>query len=168
MIAEISSLVASSKAAYDIVKGINSLKSEVDRNESVSKVLEALLSVQTQALSVNAIAQKLQEEKYELTKKVMEFEKWAETEQQYDLKEIAPGIFVYSYKEGIEFTEPKHWLCTNCWKDKIKSIIRLSSEGSGSKKYICPHCKDEFYIGHGSSGSYSPNRDSSPHDWMGA
>lgn len=168
MLAEISSLVASSKAAYDIAKGINSLKSEVDRNESISKILEVLLAVQTQALSVNAVAQKLQEEKYELAKKVMKFEKWSETESQYELKEVAPGTFVYSYKEGIELTEPKHWLCTNCWKDKIKSIIHLANEGSGNRKYHCPHCKDEFYIRHGSSNSYSPDRGGSQHSWMGA
>ncbi len=145
MIAEISSLIASSKAAYDIAKGISSLKSEIDRNESISKILEVLLSVQTQTLSVNAIAQKLQEEKYELTKKLMEFEKWAKTETQYRLEEVAPSVFVYAYKK-TDLSDPEHWLCTNCFKDRIKSIIRLASKGSGIKKYICPHCKDEFYI----------------------
>ena len=146
MIAEISSLIASSKAAYNIAKGISSLKSEIDRNESISKILEVLLAVQTQALSVNAIAQKLQEEKYELTKKLMEFEKWAETETQYKLEKVAPGVFVYAYKKTDTSSDPEHWLCTNCYKDRIKSIIRLASKGSSIKKYICPHCKDEFYI----------------------
>lgn len=147
MFAEISSLIASSKAAYEIAKGISSLKSEIDRNESISKILEELLSVQTQTLSVNAIAQKLQEEKYELTKKLMEFEKWAKTETQYRLEKVAPGVFVYAYKK-TDLSDPEHWLCTNCYKDRIKSIIRLAStsKGSGIKKYICPHCKDEFYI----------------------
>lgn len=145
MFAEISSLIASSKAAYEIAKGISSLKSEIDRNESISKILEELLSVQTQTLSVNAIAQKLQEEKYELTKKLMEFEKWAKTETQYRLKEVAPSVFVYAYKK-TDLSDPEHWLCTNCYKDRIKSIIHFTSKGSGIKKYICPHCKDEFYI----------------------
>lgn len=168
MIAEIGSLITSSKAAYDIAKGISSLKSEVDRNESISKILEVLLSVQTNALSVNAIAQELQEEKYALTQKIMEFEKWSETERQYDLKEIAPGIFVYFYKKGNEPTEPIHWLCTNCWKDKIKSIIRLEFDTSGIRGYVCPNCKDHFSIKHGASGSYSHNKGGNPNGWMGA
>jgi len=168
MIAEISSLISSSKAAYDIAKGVNALKSEVDRSESISKILEVLLTVQTQALSVNAIAQKLQEEKYELTKKMMEHENWSKIELQYELKEITSDIFVYIYKKSEESTEPIHWLCTNCYKDKIKSIIRLASEGSGSKKYVCHHCKNEFYIRHGSSGSPSSNSGHGPTSWMGA
>lgn len=144
MIAEISSLVASSKAAYDIAKGINSLKSEVDRNESISKVLEVLLAVQTQALSVNAIAQKLQEEKYELTKKVMEFEKWAETEAQYELKEFAPGVFVYAYKKGDNLKEPMHWLCPNCWQEKKKSILQRNYHDAETGAYNCHKCKAEI------------------------
>lgn len=168
MIAEISSLITTSKAAYDIAKGIISLKSDIDKNESISKILEVLLSVQTQALSVNAIAQKLQEEKYELAKKVMEFENWSKTELQYELKEITSGVFVYVYKKIKNSSEPIHWLCTNCYKDKRKSIIRLASGGSGSKKYHCPHCKDEFYIRHSSSSSYQPDRDGGPDSWMSA
>lgn len=168
MIAEISSLIASSRTAYDIAKGLTSVYVDDKVKKHTSELISILLSVQTDALAVQSNHQELLKEKDNLEKKIVEFEKWAETERQYELKEIAPVIFVYSYKEGIEFTEPKHWLCTNCWKDKIKSIIRLSSEGSGSKKYICPNCKDEFYIRHGPSGSYSPNRDSGPHGWMGA
>lgn len=143
---KISSLIASSKAAYDIAKGISSLKSEIDRNEGISKILEVLLSVQTLVLSVNAIAQKLQEEKYELTKKLKEYEKWAETETQYKLAEVARSVFVYAYEKTDTSSDPGHWLCTNCYKDRIKSIIRLASKGTGIKKYICPHCEDEFYI----------------------
>ncbi len=137
MIAEISSLITSSKAAYDIAKGIYSLKSEVDRNESVSKILEVLVSVQFQASSVLAKAHELEIEKHNLAKKLMEFEKWSEAEQQYELNEIATGVFVYAYKKTTENKEPIHWLCTNCWKDKIKSIIQKSSVGTN----YCPMCK---------------------------
>jgi len=147
MLAEISSLVASSKAAHDIAKGISSLKSEVDRNESVSKVLEVLISVQMQALSVNAIAQKLQEEKFELTQKVMEFKKWSETEAQYELKEIAPGILIYAYKKGDDAIEPMHWLCPNCWHDKKKSILQRNYHDSNSGMYACKKCDTIFEWG---------------------
>lgn len=141
MIAEISSLISSSKVAYDIAMGVSALKSEVDRDEAISKVLKVLLAVQGDALSVNAAAQKLQEEKYELAKKVMEFEKWAEAEKQYELKEVIRGVFVYSYKKENELTQPIHWLCTNCWKDKIKSILQRTSS---INTYECPKCKTEI------------------------
>lgn len=146
MIAEISSLVASTQTAVTIAKGLASIYVDDKVKERTSELLSILLSVQGDALTMQAKHQKLLQIKNDLEQKIMESEKWAETELQYELKQVAPDTFVYSYKGGIESAEPKHWLCTNCWKDKIKSIIRLSSEYSGSKKYICPHCKDDFYI----------------------
>jgi hypothetical protein len=101
MITEISSLIASIKTAYDLAKEISLLKTEVERNESISKILEILVSVQFQTSTVLAEVHKLEIEKHNLTKKLMEFEKWSETETQYELKEIASGVFMYVYKQTI-------------------------------------------------------------------
>ena len=144
MIAEIGSLISSSKAAYDIAKGISSLKSEVDRNESISKILEVLLAVQMNALSVNAIAQKLQEDKRELAQKIMEFEKWSETETQYELKEIAAGVFVYSYKRTVKPSEPIHWLCAKCYNERKKSILQRRKHLPDGIHYLCNNCNSNF------------------------
>lgn len=143
MIAEISSLISSSKAAYDIAKGVNALKSEVDRNEAISIILKVLLSVQSDALSVQSKTHELAIEKHNLTKKLMEFEKWSETEQQYELKEVIRGVFVYSYKKENEISQPMHWLCTNCWKDKVKSILQRTASDD---TYTCPKCKTEINL----------------------
>lgn len=144
MIAEIGSLLASSKVAYDIAKGISALKSDVDRNESISKILEVLLTVQTNALSVNAIAQELQEEKATLTQKIMEFEKWSETETQYELKEITSGIFVYSHKTAVDPTKPIHWLCAKCYHEQKKSILQRTRHDPGGMHYVCHSCSSEI------------------------
>ncbi len=158
MITEISSLISSLKATYDIAKGINALKSDVERNESISKILEILVSVQFQASAVLAKAHKLEIEKYNLTKKLMELEKWSETEKQYGLKEIASGIFVYVYKKTEKLSEPIHWLCTNCWKDKIKSIIQKTLGDA----YACPKCKTELYPFLDRGGNVSSVQDYDP------
>lgn len=158
MIAEISSLISFVKTACDIAKGLSTFKSDVDRNESISKILEILLSIQTQVLSVNAIAQKLQEEKYEITQKLMKFEKWSETETQYELKEIASGVFVYACKKINPPSEPMHWLCTNCWKDRMKSIIQKTLSDS----YTCPKCKTELYPFLDRGGDVSSIQNSDP------
>ena len=167
MIAELSSLIASSKAAYDIAKGINALKTEVDRNEAISKILEVLISLQTQALSVNAIAQDLQQEKYDLKNKILQFENWAETERQYELKEVAPGMFVYNYKIPVESAKPSHWLCPKCFQEKKTYILQLRYDGtSGPKEYICSNCNLIIKIRHKSSNNSSPSSVNNPQDWM--
>lgn len=160
MITEISSLIASTKTAYDIAKGISSLKSQVDRNESISKILEVLLSVQTQALSVNAVAQKLQEEKSDLTKKIMEFENWAQTKSNYELKELAPGIPAYLRKKSGGSEEPTLWVCPYCYNKKQESFLQLEYNYGTSISYFCPSrdCKTSFRYGVPGRGHKSPPR----------
>lgn len=140
MIAEISSFIASSKAAYDIAKGINALKSDVDRNESISKILEVLITAQFQASAVMAKAHETEIEKHNLTKKLMELEKWSETEKQYELQEVYSGIFAYVYKKDEGAKEPVHWLCPNCWQEKIKSILQCDCKNEYASSYTCQRC----------------------------
>jgi hypothetical protein len=147
MMTELSSLIASVKAAYDIAKGVNSLKSEVDRNQSISKILEILLTVQTNALSVNAIAQKLQEEKSDLTKRIMEFENWAQTKSNYDLKEVGPGIPAYVRKQGDDSKEPPMWVCPYCYNKKKESFLQREYHFGEAGYYFCPECDTIFTWG---------------------
>lgn len=146
MIPELTSLISSSRAAYDIAKGISALKSEVERNESISKILEVLISVQINALNVNSMAQELQEEKRALTQKIMELENWSETEKQYILKEIAPGLFVYVYNITHDLTKPIHWLCTKCFNEKKAHIIQIDRESAAGKHYFCPNCNAKYFF----------------------
>jgi len=138
---EITAFVTSVRAAYDIAKGIGSLKVEVERNQAVSKILEILLSVQSDALSMQTKYQELLQSKDDLSKKLMEYEKWSETESQYELKEINPDVFVRSYKTSNQSQQPNHWLCTKCWEDKKKAILQKHHTGA----YECQRCGSKIY-----------------------
>ena len=147
MITEISTLITSSKAAYDIAKGIYFLKSDVERNKNIAKILEVLVSVQFQASSILSKAHELEIEKHNLTKKIMEFENWSKTEAQYELKEITSGVFIYSYKKINSSSEPMHWLCTKCYNEKRKSILQYRKHLPDGIHYMCNTCNSN-YIDH--------------------
>ena len=162
------SLFTSVKAAYDIAKGINALHTEVERNQAVSKVLEVLLSVQNDALLMKEKHSLFLHEIDDLKKKILEFEKWSEIGRQYELKEIAPGVFVYAYKNTKEATEPPHWLCAKCFNtDKKKSILqRLHHDGHGVH-YKCHTCGSEI-LDHTNPMHYpDPPRGGSGTPWSG-
>lgn len=165
---EITSLITSAKAAYNIAKGIASLKSEVERNESISKIIEALLSVQSEALEMQAKLQELLRESDELRRTLLEFEKWSETESQYELKEVSSGIFVYAYKKPGDSAKPMHWLCTNCYKDRKASILQLARQDIEERDYFCPNCRTEIIISNTSTSSSPPfNGDKGgPNNWL--
>ena len=138
-------LFASAKTAYDIAKGISALNTDVERNQAVSKILEVLLSVQNDALLMKEKHSLFLTEIDNLKKKISEFEKWSEIESQYDLKEIAAGVFVYAYKKTDKAIEPSHWLCAKCFNtDKKKSIFQRFSHNSHGVHYKCHTCGSEI------------------------
>ncbi|MGB5156338.1 MAG: hypothetical protein WBN77_02755 [Desulfobacterales bacterium] len=147
MIAEIGSLISSSKTAYDIAKGLASVYVDDKVRERTSELIGILLSVQSDALAVNAQHQELLQKKYELEKKILEFENWSETERQYELKEIAVGVFVYAYKKTEQNPETMHWLCAKCYNERKKYPIQRRAHLPDGIHYICNNCNSN-YIDH--------------------
>ena len=160
-------LFTSVKAAYDIAKGINSLNTTVERNEAVSKVLEILLSVQSDALLMKEKHSVLLSEIDSLKKKILEFENWSDTEKKYELKEVATQTFLYAYKKSETNPQPSHYICPQCYQDKKTYILQLYYEGEGTTQYQCTNCKTIIKIRHGSSGSTPQRGPGGPHSWMG-
>lgn len=167
-IAEITALIGSARAAIDIAKGVSSLKADVQRNESISKILEVLIAIQSDALAVQEKHQKILEEKYELTKKLTEFEKWSETEKQYELKDLGGNVFVYAYKKFENSAKPMHYLCTNCYNAKKKSILQCLGTYSTGTEYICHACNSKIIDRTVKKPPSSPrSRGGGPDSWMG-
>ncbi len=140
----ISAVVTSAKVAYDIVKGISTLHTEVEKNQAISKVLEVLLAVQSDALSMQEKHYLLLREKDDLIKKISEFEKWSEIEKQYELKELITGVFVYAYKKTDKEIQPPHFLCANCFNKKQKGLYIKSEKDFDGTHYKCLNCDKEI------------------------
>lgn len=56
--------------------------------------------------------------------------------QDYELKEVAPGVTAYFY-----MNEPHHWICKDCADNKnIKTqLVPVPGDWTG-RKYWCPKC----------------------------
>ena len=125
------------KTAVEIIKSI----SNISKN---SEVKEKIIGLQNAILSLQAEYGELLDIKNQLEKKLTEYEDWDKTESQYQLKEIASGVFVYESKKDEKSTEPKHQLCTNCFSDHKKSILQGLKGMKGLEGYYCPKCETKF------------------------
>ena len=73
-----------------------------------------------------------------LEKEIANFEKWQAESEKYELKEIYPGNFAYSFKTNVDGrSEPPHLICTTCFENRKKSIMQKSS----AVHMTCPVCK---------------------------
>lgn len=166
-IAEITAVLSTAKTAIDIAKGISALNAEVKRNESISKILEALIAIQSEALSMQEKYQGLLEEKNEIASQLKEFEQWADTERLYELKDLGGNVFVYAYKKTESSAEPMHYLCTNCFKDKKKSILQFAYADSSGTGYKCHNCNLLVCDRTKSNTDYNSTYNNEPDSWMG-
>ena len=151
-LAEISAALQSIKVATDIAKGIKSLKTEVAVNEKASKLLDSIIDIKMNLIEFQNQYEVLLQEKRELEEKIRGYDNWEKIQKQYLLKEISPGKFVYSYSDDKKGTPP-HFLCTNCFEGKIKSIMQLEWLDDNETKHICPKCKNYIKIERGNRNS---------------
>ena len=140
MIPEASAIFASLKATIEIVRGLKSSYDASTITQVQSDILDQLLTTQMDALTLQEKHLAVINEKEELAKKLVQFEQWEKIESEYELKEIRPGMLVYSSKNYQQSKIPTHWLCTQCWEDRKKSILQASQHNESGGVYVCPRC----------------------------
>jgi hypothetical protein len=138
MIAEISAAWAALNAATKALTAALKTVEDVKAKEAIADIQNSLIDVQTKLLAAQAQYEALTEVKRELEQKIVEYENWDAEAARYQLKEIAGGIFVYMLKQEHEATEPKHWLCPNCFQQRQKSI--LGKPDVNLLNYKCNRC----------------------------
>ena len=144
VITEASVIITSIKTTIEIVKGLKSSHDAKTITQAQSQILEHLFALQVAALALQEKHSALIHEKQALIKKIEQFEQWRNTESEYELKELKPGIFVYSYKNSQQSVIPMHWLCPHCWNDRKKSI--LQSGFHDESVYNCNRCNFVFHL----------------------
>lgn len=145
MISEISSFFTSIREIIDIAKGYDTLRKRAEIYEHLAPLLGRLLAIESDAVTVYSLIQRLQEENEAYRKKLVEFENWVETDSQHELREVMPGIRA-RVKKGLEdkAVQGSHWYCANCWSDRIQSPLQLKNSNQYVVSYYCPRCKSVF------------------------
>ena len=153
MIAETAMGLGALKTALDLVKGLQAASTKAEINdvkialqERIWEAREALAAAQdTQASSLARIR--------DLEQKVVSFEDWEREKQRYQLKAVDSGAFAYMHKPGMEDGEPPHWLCTDCFGRRQKSILQTRGQihavggGRGSHaSWVCNACKGTLSV----------------------
>jgi hypothetical protein len=130
------------KTAFDMAKGLKDISDATIRNGAVIELQEMILSAQQQQ---SALIERVRE----LEKEVARFETWEAEKQRYELKEV-PGlnhVLAYTLKPEAQSSEPPHWICTNCYENRKRSILQPEERVPGrAKVLVCNNCGSDFYV----------------------
>ena len=141
------SLIASAKAALDIAKTVKDLAGgdkATDFKERSIALAELVIPLQEKLLTYIDMANVLVTENAALREETAKLKKHRHDFEQYHLKEIARGVFVYQHEHSMNPAAPPHSLCATCYNNGIKSILQLKGEALSGDIYQCHVCNSEI------------------------
>lgn len=141
MIAELAGAVQSVQALSSLLKAANGLS---NYNEIVEKVSE----VSARLMIANSVALSSQEKQLQMGTRIEELQKeleasksWKLEASEYEIIEIARGVFVQLKKDHIGAFESNQKLCANCFAQGMKSFLQQSIEEMRQRGLSCAKCK---------------------------
>ena len=112
------------KIGLGMLQGLNAAAKEAAINEVKVQLTQHIIEAQ-QALTAAGMAQADAAEKIRtLEQQIVQFENWQAERERYELKDTGQGSLAYALKEGVEPSEPPHWLCPHCYEGRKKSIMK--------------------------------------------
>jgi Zn finger protein HypA/HybF involved in hydrogenase expression len=152
MIAEFGAGLGSLKAALDLAKGLNAANTQASINDIKIGLQEHILGAQEALAAAREASTADAARIRQLEQQIVQLKDWEGEKLLYGLKAVAGGAFAYVLKAGIENGEPSHWLCTNCFENRRKSILQ-KMPGSVAQtqlriptQYECPACKAKIAL----------------------
>lgn len=177
MLPQITAVVGSIKTSIEIVKGINSLASEVQKNQAIIDIQRNLVEVQGSMLDLQSLIAEKDKVIEELREKISKKEDWKKISSKYELKQFNE-TFVYALKREFKAEEPVHILCSSCFEKNVKSV--LQGRGLGGRygqDFVCVVCNAEFQhipqeVAGGTNAfnnsiNLKPRNSYSKYSWMG-
>jgi hypothetical protein len=75
-----------------------------------------------------------------LKKKGLTLKKWETEKQNYQLQRISDDTFAYASKPNADSASLAHFICTNCYERRNKSILQRADIAH----VFCPDCHTKF------------------------
>lgn len=145
MIPEITAALSSLKVVSDLATLIQKSKVDAAVAEKAIELQSAVISLQSAMLTLQSQHDVLLTENNQLKQQLIDVKNWETESQNYHLKAIRSGVFVYATKPDMQSAEPQHWLCANCYQNKKKSLLQQGSKERIGWNHHCPHCKTDIY-----------------------
>ena len=143
---EISIILNSLKTMKDIAETMIGLRDAEMMGGKVRELNGVIIDAQSSIFKVNEERASLIEAVRDLEEKIAAMEKWATDKDRYELQAMPGGTFAYALKEGVQPSEPAHYICANCYQDSKKSILQAEMRAPLAKVYVCPRCHADFYL----------------------
>lgn len=146
MIAEFAAGIAGLKTITELTSLVLKMNVDAAVRQKAEESNFAIINAQNLMIELQSKHQELLGEKDQLKKRLVEMENWEVESQKYTLTEFGFRAFVYTAKTNENDPTPKHWLCSECYQNRKKSILQRMGHDTKGALYLCHHCKSELHV----------------------
>jgi hypothetical protein len=145
----IQAAISSLQAATGIAKSIVETKSAAEIQSKVIALQSALLEAQNSALTATTSQYELQEKVRSLEAQVKAFNDWGDQAKRYALVNPWRGAAqVYALRKADADGEAAHYLCSNCFHGRKRTIVNPVTDKTGFISMVCPTCRSTVDTGY--------------------
>lgn len=135
---EISAAIQGLKQSFEIVKGLVDVRDDVKLRDALTEFNVKMHALSTAALTSIEKASAAHEQVTLLKEQLRELQAKLADRSQYELHEVATGIFVYLFQPSATgHKTPRHCLCQPCFDKGVKSVLRVYDEEGELPHWIC-------------------------------
>ena len=124
MLAEIKSGLDSAKASIQIVKAIKGVHDQAILDTSLAEIRDHIANLQEKLLETQQAADSILEERRKAVKELEDEREKNSNLQDYELREVRKGLYLYFFKSAQSTDTPGHAACPNCIASKTVSILQ--------------------------------------------
>ncbi len=153
MIESIPVALTSLKAATDIISSLLKLREFNNHAGEIAQLLNHIIQANTTIISVQQDHSSLTAKVQELEKECVRLKDWSAEKDQYERRNIGPGVFAYILKGYKDEFEKAHKFCCNCFDKTIKSTLQQSEDNKGRGRFNiltcpngCPKIEFHYYL----------------------
>ncbi len=144
MLEDVTAAIQSIGVLKTLVTAAIGLKNHNEFLVAISDANSKLMAAHSAALAAQEKEFSFAKRISELEQKIVQLENWESEAKRYQLKEVTVGVFAYVLKPGMEFGEPPHMLCANCFSKRQKGILQLRDQIIND--YTCHNCNAHVHI----------------------
>ncbi len=137
---EIAAAFSSAKAAIDIVKGMISLKSQVEVQSKAAELLTIIIDLKSQMQAAQVAHAALEDRCRQLEREARERQRWDQDKTNYLLHRLTAGGVVFRFKAPAGDPRPQHDLCVLCAEKDVRSVLQPSDPVGWTKTLKCHAC----------------------------
>ena len=148
MIEHLPQALSSLSAALSISQTLLGIRDSAKLQEAVIHFNSAIIDAQSKIMASQGEQAALTTKIEELKKECVSLKNWEAEREEYNRKEVSPGVFVYIEKNFVGQLRNAHKYCCNCFDNYKKSTLQQSIIDPGMKIALTCHnkCPDLLFF----------------------